>query len=72
MYALYRTYSSYGHEDRSTRATDNTLAAGEKKSLTICFHLEEDTGNDMQEELLSFDFSVKAVQAKNNPDKNFD
>ena len=56
----------------SSRAIDNTLAAGEKKSLTICFHLEEDTGNDMQEELLSFDFSVKAVQAKNNPDRNFD
>lgn len=56
----------------SSRAIDNTLAAGEKKSLTICFHLEEDTGNDMQEVLLSFDFSVKAVQAKNNQDKIFD
>lgn len=56
----------------SSRAIDNTLAAGEKKNLVISFHLEEATGNDMQEELLSFDFSVKAVQAKNNPDKNFD
>ncbi len=51
---------------------DTALDIGEKKDLQIYFCFPADVGNSAQDQLLSFDFAADAVQAKNNPNKNFD
>lgn len=59
--------------EENTEAVETSLAAGEKKTLTIVFVFDETAGgNKPNGRLLQFDFSVKAVQVKNNPDKKFD
>ncbi len=53
-------------------AYDEPLESGEKKILTISFHLPEDVGNEAMNQFLIFDFGAEAVQTRNNPDKKFD
>ncbi len=55
----------------SVLAADDVLAVGEKRELQIYFHLPENVGNKAQGLLLSFDIAADAVQAANNPQKNF-
>lgn len=58
--------------EENTQALDTALAVGEKRTLTLVFRLDENAGNDAQGQLLRFDFSARAVQCRNNPDKKFD
>ena len=58
--------------EKNSVACPENLEVGERKELTIRFLFDEESGNDAQGSLLSFDFSAKAVQTKNNPDKKFD
>lgn len=58
--------------ENNTEALEKYLDVGEKKTLTIVFRFDENGGNELQGLLLSFDFSAKAVQVRNNPDKKFD
>ncbi len=51
---------------------EDALKVGERKSLQIYFYFPENAGNSAQDQTLSFDFAVDAVQTKNNPDKSFD
>ena len=52
---------------------EKELEGGEKKYLTIYFHLPEDAGNAAESNSLYFDLCADAVQAKNNnPDSAFD
>ncbi len=53
-------------------AYDEPLESGEKKILTISFHLSEDVGSEVMNQYLVFDFGADAVQTRNNPDKKFD
>lgn len=48
-------------------AADDLLHLGEKRELTILFHLPEEAGNSAEDQYLSFDFCAQAVQSKNNP-----
>ena len=58
--------------EENTEAVEKSLAAGEKKTLTIVFVFDETAGgNSPNGRVLAFDFSAKAVQVKNNPDKKF-
>ncbi len=53
------------------KAVNDILCPGERRYLTIRFHMPntaESTGKDMS---LSFDFCVDAVQMQNNPNKDF-
>lgn len=58
--------------EKNSVACPENLEVGERKELTIRFLFDEESGNDAQGSLLSFDLSAKAVQTKNNPDKKFD
>ena len=53
-------------------ACADSLETGERKTLTIRFHFTENSGNEVQNTLLNFDFCASAVQVRNNPDKKFD
>lgn len=55
----------------NVNAADQALKAGEKKDLTISFHLPQNTQNAAQDQSLSFDLCAEAVQAKNNSDRRF-
>lgn len=58
--------------EENTQALDTALEVGERRTLTLVFRLDENAGNDAQGQLLCFDFSARAVQCRNNPDKKFD
>ena len=58
--------------DEKTSACQASLEVLEKKTFTICFHFIKESGNELQGALLQFNFGAKAVQVRNNPDKNFD
>ena len=49
--------------EENTAAYEDALEIGGEKTLTVWFHL--------QNALLSFDFSARATQVPNNPDKKF-
>lgn len=56
----------------NTRAAEETLqVGGRKKTLSIYFHYPEDKGNETQDLNLIFDMAADAVQAKNNPNREF-
>ena len=57
--------------EENTAAFAEGLEIGERKTLTVRFRFDEAAGNDLMNVLLSFDFSARAVQAKNNPDRKF-
>lgn len=47
------------------------LAAGETRTLTIQVYLPKQAGNDYQNQGLKFDIKVDGVQARNNPQQQF-
>ena len=47
------------------------LVPGERRDLTVTFTLVNESGRDYGNNFLSFDLSADAVQAPNNPDKDF-
>lgn len=57
--------------EAASGAVATCLDVGEKKTLTMVFRFDETADNDRQGLYLRFDFSAKAVQVKNNPDKKF-
>ncbi|MBQ7795048.1 MAG: hypothetical protein IJ374_00600 [Lachnospiraceae bacterium] len=56
----------------NVEATDDTLAIDERRELELWFHYPEESGNETQDESLTFNLSAEAVQTKNNPDKLFE
>lgn len=50
----------------------STVIGSNKHYLTISFHYPEECGNIGQGEILQFDLVAKAVQTKNNTEKEFD
>lgn len=52
-------------------AADDLLAPNERKEMTINFYFPETAQNEYQNQALTFDFCAQAVQAKNNPGKEF-
>lgn len=55
----------------NVEVTDEILKANEKHVLSAVFHYPEDSGNSTQNSNITFTLGVDAVQAKNNPDKEF-
>ena len=53
-------------------AANDLLKLNERRELTITFHYPKEVGNSGQNQSLSFDLKADAVQAKNNPQKQFD
>lgn len=53
-------------------AADDVLGVGERRELTIQFHYPEGADNSGQGHELTFDLCAKAVQTKNNEDKEFE
>jgi len=52
-------------------AADDVLKFNERREMTITFHYPEASGNETQNNYLTFDFCAEAVQTLNNPDKTF-
>lgn len=57
--------------EENTAAYEDALDIDGKKTLTVRFHFDENAGDALQNALLSFDFSARATQVPNNPDKKF-
>lgn len=57
--------------EENTAAYEDALEIDGKKTLTVRFHFDENAGDALQNALLSFDFSARATQVPNNPDKKF-
>ena len=57
--------------EENTAAYEDALDIDGKKTLTVRFHFDENAGGALQNALLSFDFSARATQVPNNPDKKF-
>ena len=55
----------------NVETVNDPLASGERRELEIIFHLGETENNDYQNSGMSFDLCADAVQADNNPDKEF-
>lgn len=55
-----------------TDACPESLAVGERRTLTMTLRFDAAAGNELQGSMLTFDFSARAVQTRNNPDKKFD
>lgn len=55
----------------SDKVAVSSLAAGEKKTLTIEFYFSSEAGNAAQGQTLSFNITANATQKQNNPDKDF-
>ena len=53
-------------------AADDVLGVGERRELTILFHYPEGADNSGQNQTLTFELSAKAVQTRNNEDKEFE
>ncbi len=53
------------------QASDDLLPLHGKRPLQIYFHFPEDVGNEAQNLFLSFELAAEAVQARNNPNKEF-
>mgnify|MGYP004497507389 FL=1 len=56
----------------SAAVDDGTLAAGERKNLTIRFYFPKERGNEAQDKTLSFKMGATATQVRNNPDRSFE
>lgn len=50
---------------------DTVLTVGETRTLTAVVKMPEGTGNAAQDGGIAFDLTVDAVQARNNPDRQF-
>ncbi len=57
---------------QNVAASDDVLAVGERRELTICFHYPESAGNEGQGSGLSFTLCAQATQTKNNPGRLFE
>ncbi len=57
---------------QNVSAGDDSLRPGERRELTINFHMPKETDNSAQNLMLSFDLCADAVQTKNNPKKLFE
>ena len=55
----------------SDKVAVSSLAAGEKKTLTIEFYFSSEAGNSAQEQSVSFNITANATQKQNNPNKDF-
>lgn len=55
----------------SNKVAVSSLAAGEKKTLTIEFYFSSEAGNTAQGQSVSFNITANATQKQNNPDKDF-
>lgn len=55
----------------SDKVAVSSLAAGEKKTLTIEFYFSSEAGNAAQGQSVSFNITANATQKKNNLDKDF-
>lgn len=53
-------------------AADDVLAVGERRTLYISFALAQAADNGVQAQPLHFTLCADAVQAENNPERNFD
>ena len=53
-------------------AADDILKLNERRNLTVYFHFPEESGNSVQNLVLTFSMKADAVQTKNNPNKLFD
>ena len=51
---------------------DDILKLNERRNLTVYFHFPEESGNSVQNLVLTFSMKADAVQTKNNPNKLFD
>ena len=56
----------------SAAVDDGTLAAGERKDLTILFYFPKERGNEAQDKTLSFRMGATATQVRNNPGHSFE
>lgn len=52
-------------------AIDDLLLPGERRTLTAAFRISEKYGNEIQKQSIRFQLGARAVQAKNNPAKDF-
>ena len=55
----------------SDKVAVSSLAAGEKKTLTIEFYFSSEAGNAAQGQSASFNITANATQKQNNPNKDF-
>ena len=55
----------------SDKVAVSSLAAGEKKTLTIEFYFSSEAGNAAQGQSVSFNITANATQKQNNPNKDF-
>ncbi len=55
----------------SNKVAVSSLAAGEKKTLTIEFYFSPEADNSAQGQTVSFNITANATQKQNNPDKDF-
>ena len=55
----------------SVAAAPDALRIGERKNLTISFYFPPESGNDLQQAVMTFDVGADAVQTKNNPNRLF-
>jgi len=55
----------------AVKPADDVLAPGDRRDLTISFHMPEEKGNEAQDKTISFILCADAVQTKNNPNKEF-
>ena len=56
----------------NTTTAEDVLKQNERRDLTIFFHYPEAAGNITQGDKLNFNLCAKAVQAKNNSNKEFE
>ena len=68
---LYRGTAAYLNLAK-VAAADDVLGVGERRNLTILFHYPEGADNSGQGHELTFDLCAKAVQTRNNEDKEFE
>lgn len=57
--------------EKQVTPMEDRLAKGERKTLTITFHIPESYGNEIQKQSVTFRLSARAVQADSNPKKDF-
>ena len=55
----------------SVAAAPDALRIGERKHLTISFYFPPESGNDLQQAVMTFDVGAEAVQTKNTPNRLF-
>lgn len=68
---LYTGAASDFVADGSPFVDGKTLAPGETRTLTAVVKMGEGSGNAFQGDTVGFDLTAQCVQARNNPDKEF-